>query len=147
MAEGRFPYLILIRKDFVNWTLSGVHLVCVSQCVNEVVPHPLISPQVHIGFADHTKAKLHLFFCAARLGIKLESIFREIPHHEIEDLVQKVCVEIVDFRIFQYELAIDHTGEQLSQDQQEIYVLCLLDCGRRSREEFLEGTDLLLEDF
>ena len=123
-----------------------VHFVRILQRIHVVFQDPFVARLVDGGLADHLHAELHLHLRARGLVIELQGVLREVAHHEVEDLVQEVLVHVGDLRVLQDQLAVDDTGEQLAQDEQEVDVLLLLGIGCRRGQEGLEDLDLLLVD-
>ena len=62
------------------------------------------------------------------VAVDLEGKGGKVPHHEVEDLVDDIRIQIVEFCLFQDELAVDHDGEHLAQRQGEgrIHILDLV---------------------
>ena len=80
------------------------------------------------------------------VAVDLKAKGGEVAHHEVENLVDNILVQSVDFRLLQDELAVDHDGEHLAHSQGEGRIHFLDFVRKGFFQHFLEEADLLDED-
>ncbi len=75
---------------------------------------------------DHAAQEQLLPLRGDRFAIELQGVAREVTHHHVEDLVQQVVIDGVDFGVLDDQLAVHDQREQLAEVEQEIDVFGLL---------------------
>ena len=111
-----------------------------------LVPHPVEPLGIDDRLADHLQAELRLLIGGARLAVELHGEAGEVPHEDVEDLVDEIAVDVVDLGVLQDQLGVDDEGEDLAERQQEVDVASVWPRrGGAGDQHGLERLDLLLE--
>ena len=64
-----------------------------------LIPHPVGSRWIGHRFLDHLQAEVQLLLNGARLVVELNCEAREVAHEYVEDLLDEVGIEFVDFGV------------------------------------------------
>ena len=94
-------------SSIVHRPSSRLHLIQPIQGVHSL-PDAAIAGGVYDRAADHLQAEGHLGGRGRGLGVELEGVGREIPHEEVENLVDEVILDGMNGGGLQDQLAVDH---------------------------------------
>ena len=114
--------------------------------MNVVGPDVFVAPLVRGRLLYHFQTVLHLLWCGRLLAVEFDGESREVPNHNIENLVDQVGFQFLEPGFLQHKLSIHDQGEDFPQAHQEIYVFFLLVIRSGRRQKLLEDLNLLLED-
>ena len=126
--------------------LLGIHLVGIPQWIDHILPDTSKAGCIYDGLADHLQAQVHLPGRGAGFAVELQGVFREVTHHEVEDLIDGVIIHFVEPGVLEDQLPVDHQREEFAERQQEIGVLLLGFVRGGGGEEGFQRFDLFLED-